>query len=368
LTNNVEELLVSDNHISCSGDKAGDGEALSFDGNGNAFGFDTAQPVAEAGRDWVRIEHALLHTQNGRTVPDGYYNGHWITVVDGAGVGQTRKVESYTEGRTSMAVTFHVSPSWDVIPSGPHVRILLGRQYWQTYVVANEVTQATPPCQKSNLNSPRGGVIAFWTPVADSAIEGNRQFDTDGIEFLQDYNARTPSCPSCLGSASFATALEIRANLVDGEYDWWSDCSWSGIRGYFVATATPEAPPPLLSLGVVIAHNVIFRADGQRGGAIEIAHAGAAGPPPGTWPMVQNPLIFQNVIRDVTGAAPRAVCRESQQRERSGIRLEGPGNVRDAVLQGNQCERVDKFVLDSGVGTLRVCPAASENSCECSQR
>ena len=368
LTNDIEELLMSKNRISCSGDKAGDGEAISFDGNGDTFGFDAAQVVAASGPGWITIHQPLLHEQLGQPVPDDYYTEHWVWIVDGAGLGQTRRIVSYAEDRAAGTVRLRISPDWDIVPPAGRSRMFVGKQFWQVYVVANEVNQAKPPCQKSNFNAPRGGVIAFWTPVADSTIEANRQVDTDGIEFLQDYGARTRSCPECFGRASIAMALEIRNNLVDGEYDWSSDCSWSGIRGYFVATPTPEEPPPILGFGTVIAHNVISHADGQRGGAIAIERAGASGPPPGNWPMLQSLLIYGNVIRDISGELPRTGCPDGRgQRTRAGIRLEGPGNVRDTVLEGNRCERVDSFLEDSGAATQRVCRDGAV-SCECGQR
>jgi hypothetical protein len=367
LTNDVEELLVADNHISCSGDKAGDGEAIAFDSSGNTFGFEAAQTVDAAGPDWVRIHHSLLHQQYGQPLPDNYYNTHWLWIVAGPGMGQTRRVVGYTEDRVTGMVTLRVSPGWDIAPQAGLARVIVGKQYWQVYVVANEVNHASPPCRKANLNGPRGGVIGFAALVADSAIEANSQVETDGIEIFQDYSPHTKSCPSCVGTAILTTALEIRGNLIDGEYDWSSDCSWSGIRGYFVATPTAEEPPPLLGFGTVIAHNVISRADGQRGGGIDIAHAGAAGPPPGNWPMVQNLLIFENVIRDLSGPTPRSACREGQH-DRTGIRLEGPGNIRDTVLEGNQCERVDRFLEDSGTATTRLCHGNEVRSCECGQR
>ena len=369
LTNNIEQLLVANNQISCSGDKAGDGEALSFDGNQATFGFDAAQTVATSGPDWITIQQPLLHTQFGQPIPDDYYDAHWLSIVDGPGLGQTRRVESYTEDRTTGVVRLRVSPGWDIVPPAGRARVILGKQYWQVYVVANEVDQGRPPCQKSNFNGPRGGVIAFWAPIADSTIEANRQVETDGIEFLQDYSAHTRSCPSCVGTASIAMALEIRNNRVEGEYDWSSACSWSGIRGYFVATPTPEEPPPILGFGTVIAHNVISHADGQRGGAIDIAHAGAPGPAPGTWPMVQSLLIFGNVIRDIGGELPRFGCPDGRgQLVRAGIRIEGPGNVRDAVLEGNRCENVATLLEDSGAATTRVCRNGGASSCECGQR
>ncbi len=366
LTNNGEELLVAENAISCPGDKAGDGEAISFDGNRDTFGFDVAQSVEAAGPDWIIVPGPLLEHQFGRQIPVGYYVGHWISIVDGSGVGQSRRIESYSVDPATHAVTFRVAPGWDVIPRRDGSRVIVLRQYWHVYVVANTVTQASPPCRKSNRTYPKGGVIGFWTPAADSAIAGNRQYDTDGIVFLQNYGAHTVSCPKCVGGAALSMALEIRDNLIDGEYDWSSDCSWSGIRGYFLATPTPESPPPILGFGDVIAHNVIAHADGPRGGAIEIAHAGASGPPPGNSPMVQNLLIFQNLIRDVTGPPPRPDCRRGQS-ERTGIRLEGPGNVRDTVLQGNRCEHVGRFLEDAGVKTLRLCQGHAPDSCECGQ-
>jgi polysaccharide transporter, PST family len=369
LTNNMEELLIANNQISCSGDKAGDGEALSFDGNRATFGFDAAQTVAASGADWITIARPLLHAQFGQPISDGYYDEHWLSIVDGPGLGQTRHVVSYTEDRTTGVVRLRVSPGWDIVPQPGRARVILGKQFWQVYVVANEVEQGRPPCQKSNFNGPRGGVIAFWAPVADSTIEANRQIETDGIEFLQDYSARTRSCPNCVGNASIAMALEIRNNEVVGEYDWSSDCSWSGIRGYFVATPTPEEPPPILGFGTIIAHNMISHADGQRGGAISLAHAGAPGPAPGNWPMVQSLLIFGNVIRDINGELPRFGCPDGRgQLVRAGIRIEGPGNVRDAVLEGNRCENVATLLEDSGKGTQRVCRKGGRNSCECGGR
>ena len=370
ITNNNEELLIAENQVSCSGDKAGDGEAFSFDGHGTTFGFDVAQTVDASGSDWVSVHGDLLHVQNGQPVPDGYYNGHWLTIIQGPGLGQTRRVVHYSEDRATGRVTFRVEPQWDVIPAQGISQLALGRQYWQVYVVANQVSQAKPPCQKSNFNGPRGGVIGFWTPVADSVIQSNRQFDSDGIEYLQGYAAKTASCRDCMGSASHATALEIRANLIDGEYDWDSDCSWSGVRGYYWATPTPEAPPPIVGFGTVIAHNSIIHADGQRGGAIDIASAGPVGlvgPPPGNWTMVQNVLIFGNLIRDIAGALPRPACHDSQ-RQRVGIHLEGQQIIRDAVLEGNRCEGVDHFLDDAGADTAALCSPGAGQTCECPKR
>jgi hypothetical protein len=356
LSNNQEEVLIAQNEISCPGDKAGDGEAISLDGNGATFGFDAASKVEAAGADWVRVRTRLRQQQYGQTVPADYYRGHWVAAVDGRGIGQVRRVASYSEDAGTGMVTLHVSPDWDVVPRG--ARLVVNKQYWQVYVVANKVEQGDPPCSKSNMTNARGGVIAFWAPIADSTIEANSQHEADGIEVGQLYDDRAPSM-------SFATAIEVRNNLIDGEYDWNTDCSWSGIRAYFTALLRDaQTSPPILGFGLLIAHNTITKADGQRGGAIDFARAGPTGPPPGNWPLLQNPLIFGNTIRDLDGPAPRPQCRQGQQ-ARSGIRLEGPGNVRDAVLMSNHCQRVATHLEDFGTGTLRVCELADGDSCEC---
>jgi hypothetical protein len=165
----------------------------------------------------------------------------------------------------------------------------------------------------------------------------------------------------------FQTALEIRGNTVDGEYAWLSDCSESGITGSYAASPTPESPPPVLSFGVSISHNTLSRADGFRGGAVDITSSWFRGPPPDDWPLVQNMLIFGNVIRDISGPPPVPLCRRPM-RARIGIRLDGPGNIRDAVLYDNACERVDTALDDKGTRTARICSSSQQDRCECGEK
>ncbi|HEY4339904.1 MAG TPA: hypothetical protein VGM97_08160 [Steroidobacteraceae bacterium] len=357
LANNNEELLIAANRIDCSGDKAGDGEAVALDNSGGSFAFDGVQEVDDAGPDWVSVRAPLLRARDGRSLPAAYFVGQWVTLVDGAGLGQTRRIRDYSEDSIQGTVRLRVAPQWDVVPQRGHSRVSVMRQYWQVYIIANRINHASPPCRKSNLNGPHGGAISLWTSIADSVVSGNEQTQTDGIGFLQAHSAHT---------AAIVTALEIRHNIIDGEYDWSSDCSWSGIRGYFVATATPQSPPPWLGFGIVISNNEITHADGQRGGAIQLASAGPSGPPPGTWPLSENILIYGNTIRDIDGPAPRPLCAQHQS-FRSGIRIEGHRNVRDTVLEGNICEAVTVPLQDAGTATTRVCPAAHSASCECAQ-
>ena len=367
MNNNDEQLLVAQNRISCSGDKAGDGEALSFDGSGSHTAYNGTPPVTAATADTVTLRGAVYLEQGGRHIDRAsYYRGFWLQVVDGIGIGQARKISDYSEDAASGLTVFRVSPAWDIAPS-THSRIVMSREYWQLYVVANEVDQRAPPCGKSNLNGPSGGTISIWAPSADSVIEGNRQYDTNGILFSMAYTVTAPSCPTCGVFAGFQTALDIRGNLVDGEYDWSSDCSRSGISGVFGASPTPESPPPAEAIGISISHNEIRRADGFHGGAIDVAPTWFRGPPPNDWPFMRGIAIFGNLIRDIEGPPPFAACKFGQ-RERVAIRFEGAGNTRNAVLSGNRCERVDSVMDAGGNHPLRICSEPRESSCECRDR
>jgi hypothetical protein len=360
-----EMLLLADNRISCPGDKGGDGEAIAFDGSGETFGYQQVAQIIRSARDSVSVSGELqAQPAQWSGASDSYYVGHWIQVVAGPGLGQTRRIVRYRSDPGAHSVVFQVSPSWDVPPVPGHTQIVVSRQFWQTYVVGNEITQASPPCAKSNLSGPKGGEITVWAPSADLVIDGNRQFDTSGLGFTQGYSVKTPSCPTCDNHSAVQTALEIRGNLVQGEYDWASDCSWSGIHGTFGASPTPEAPPPTVSFGVQIQHNIIEHSDGLRGGAIDIVPGWHTGPELHRWPLIDSLILSHNVIRDIDGPAPRNACRIGQ-RARVGIRIEGAGDVTGTVLYKNRCERTQTALADTGIGTVRVCGAPADNSCEC---
>jgi hypothetical protein len=368
MNNSVERLLVAENQIACSGDKVGDGEAISIDGSGGTQGFEETTAVAAAGSDWITVRGRLNAEQRGRKAPEGYYrNGHWVQIVAGPGSGQTRRIVSYTEDPTHSTVTFRIAPAWDVVPSSRDGRSVVQRQFWEVAIVGNSVEHRSPPCRKSNMSAPTGGLIGIWAPSADVTIEANRQWDTDGIQFAQGHSARTPTCPTCSNNTTIQTALEIRGNFIDGEYDWSSDCSNGGIRGQMGASPTPESPPPVVGYGISISHNTIIHADGYRGGGINIPLTSYPGPPPGNWPFIQNLLIFHNTLGDFEGTPPAGKCNRAQ-RERSGIRLEGNENIRYSVLYGNQCERVARPLADSGLGTLKICSGDPPGSCECPAR
>lgn len=368
LHDSVEMLLLDRNRIACSGDKAGDGEAIAFDEAGTAFGYEQTMRVSASGPRSVSVSGPLVAPPAQWTGgPDSYYVGHWIVVVDGPGRGQARKIGRYHTVAAAGTSEFDVWPDWDVAPSAGLSRIIVDRQYWQTYVVGNEIIQSQPTCRKSNLMGPRGGEINMYATSADSVIAGNRQFDTNGVGFKLKHSVRTRSCPKCESAFAAQLALEVRRNLIRGEYDWTSDCSLSGIHAMYAASPTPEAPPMVMSYGVAITDNEVEHADGLRGGGIDIVPTWYAGPEPRRWPLLDNLIIADNVLENFEGPAPtRTACRIGQT-GRPAIRIEGGGIVVGTILSGNTCERAPTPIVDGGVKTLRLCAAGRSQQCECSQ-
>src|SRR5208337_3308429 len=97
LDNNVEDVLVSQNTATCTGDKIGDGEAISLDNNANTFAFAAAPTVIRATSATVAVSEPLVARQNGRELPIAtYYVDHWVQIVSGPGLGQARKIIGYS--------------------------------------------------------------------------------------------------------------------------------------------------------------------------------------------------------------------------------------------------------------------------------
>jgi hypothetical protein len=365
MDNNHEMLLVSQNVATCTGDRDGDGEAISYDNNHNTFALGRPATVLGADLDGVMISGPLSRRQNDRNILiDDYYAGHWVQVVEGPGQGQVRKIRSYREDVVGGTVRLTVAPAWDVIPASNKTRIGVGREYWQVYTVANTVDHRKPLCLKSNRTKAKGGAIAMWAQVADSAIEGNRQFDTDGIVFREHYNAEEPFCAVCDRETSYVDFFEIRGNDIEGEYDWNDDCSSSGIFGSIAAGPTARSPPPPLSIGLSISHNAINHADSRRGGAISLASTWFAGPPPYRWDLVENALIHHNSLKGF-GEPPARACGSDHAHPRTGISLETAALVRHTVLYANSCPEARRPFDVAQRDVVRVCLTSANPSCEC---
>jgi hypothetical protein len=119
-------------------------------------------------------------TQNGQLVPVDYYNEHWIQIANGVGIGQARKIVSYTVDPIAEEVTFVVSPAWDVVPQAGTSMMTVARDFWQVYTVDNTVD--IRGCTKNNQNGlKRYGIIGFGAMMTDSTAEGNIQYEAAGI-------------------------------------------------------------------------------------------------------------------------------------------------------------------------------------------
>lgn len=365
MNNNLEEILVAQNRASCTGDKIGDGEAFSFDNNANTFAFTSLATVTNASSASVAVSAPLVARQNSRDVPvEKYYIGHWIQIVGGPGLGQARKITSYSTNPATHVTTFNVAPEWDVVPAPGLTRIAVGREFWQLYAVDNAVDDRMPLCQKSNRSRHDAGGIVLWAQSADSVIESNRQYDTDGILVQQNYIVPEHPCADCAMASFLQFFLEIRGNTIDGEYDWNTDCSASGIATGIAAAPWGNATPPTVGYGVSISHNTIRHADAARGGAIALMDSWSSGPAPHRWPLSDSMLIHHNSIRDIDGARALPICDRSYH-PRSGISFPQPETAWHTVLYGNSCAQVSLPISGSGVDTVHVCAAFSPNSCEC---
>jgi len=366
LQGNGEELLVSHNTASCTGDKIGDGEAISFDNNANTFAFAGAPVVVAADARHVTVAALPAKRQNERDVPvESYYIGHWVQIVSGPGLGQARRIVGYSANAATHVTTFEVAPAWDVPPVAQLTRISVGREFWQLYVVDNQVDNRRPLCQKSNRSRRVAGGIGIWAQSADSVLAGNHQFDSDGIFLNEIYQTPEHPCPDCTMSAAFLSSIEVRANVVDGEYDWDSDCSVSGISVGIAAAPWESTPPPTVGFGISISHNRVRHADSAHSGAIAQVDTWYAGPEPQRWPLSDNLLIHHNVIEDIAGAKASATCGSS--RARVGIGFPDKAIAWRTVLYANACRNVSMPLGPGGEDTVKVCPSPTSDSCECHQ-
>jgi hypothetical protein len=364
MNDNLEMMLVSQNSATCTGDEVGDGEAISYDNNANTFALPSTETVLEASADGVTVAGPLVGRQNDRDVNvDDYYLGHWIQVGEGPGLGQARKITAYARDPVRGSIAFHVEPAWDVVPEPGRTRINIGREYWQVLTIANTVDHRKPLCAKSNPSRVGGGLIGMWAQSADSVMAGNVQHDTDGIVFRQHYNAEERGCAQCARETSYIDFLEIRDNLIDGEYAWDDDCSSSGVMGSLAAAPTSSAPATV-GYGLSISHNLIRHADGRQGGAISMVPTWFEGPAPHRWPLVADVLIDHNVIEGFD-APPGRACPGTRPHERTAISLGTSSLVRGAVLYANTCADARRPVDSREDQATRVCPAEGTAACGC---
>jgi hypothetical protein len=400
---NQEMMLVSSNVVTCPGDKYGDGESIVYDGSGDLGGMPAAQPVVLSApwTDPLGIAGTALTVQGTVNLllmstpptvdissnPGAYYRGYWAQVVQGAGKGQWRKVESVSIGSSSTGptVTMNVTPAFDVLPDATS-KVVLTHAYWQNATIGNYVDQRSPTCTKANTrNGGTGGTISWYASTADSAMEGNEQYDTSGMSLNHTY--QPPQSAGTVGVV-LQSMNEIRGNLVSGVYNWnYLGGAEGGIQLGYGASAyycsgntCPASAPPVLGFGISVAWNTLVRADATDADGSIHPPIGAIGMHPvwntgpldasgvSSWELGDATLIFHNTLQSISNTVSGA----TSVMKRVGIGFDvaqgttlHPSISWRSTLYGNSCSVVDTPVSDFGLGTVRYCPAGSGGTCEC---
>jgi uncharacterized repeat protein (TIGR01451 family) len=241
----------------------------------------------------------------------------------------------------------------------------------------NLVDNQTPLCTQANADNdtpekPSPGVISYYGATASSVMEGNEQHATGGIII----NAHSHT--------GFQSFIDVRANVIDGEYMWGNACSGGGIVTPLTAPSNIEAT--VASYGTSIDHNIISQSDGIWGGAIDYAQTGTMGTTAGSWRISDSNLVFKNTISEhgTAAVANSTYCGGSAYGSytysgRIGVNLIGHDSDSGfyhlpwrTVLYGNSCDvtTTDSSPAvpmdDNGTGTQRYCPSgAVAGSCEC---
>lgn len=274
-----ERVLVANNKVSCTGEKAGDGEALVIDANQNTAGFATMENVTSAASNTVTTTgNLLIWTLD-------YYLSHNIYIADGKGIGQVRKIINYTNETNP---TFVVSPDWDVIPDNTS-KVMIHKVGWQFYMLDNiiDIRNASGCAKSSPRQPPQEGQISFQAATSDSVMDGNDLYDTNGI-YLPS-NVRT-------NDTTVLYSNEIKYNLVQNEYFY--PASSGGINLVFQSSITN----PVSGYNMLISHNTVngsdtlnsvTQSDATPRAAVALLPQGGSSSTPYEW---KNTLIFQNIF------------------------------------------------------------------------
>lgn len=292
---NHEFELISRNRITCTG-KVGDGEAIMYDNNLNTFAFRHAKDVKTSPAPNSQIVVSLdgLGEALQNAAPD-FYREHWLQVLTGPGLGQSRKLRGYTVDLATQTVTFSVSPPFDVAPVPGSSKIGLSRQAWQVMMVDNEVDNQgcfTGPGSTPNLNGLQyGGIIGFYGNNSDSTIAGNIQREAGGIGVQVEYDDRSTApgegCSFAFQYYFSTYFLDIRNNTIEGMVDPTASCRRGAINLLYQSLISSEedcAPnanadcvcnkvvflksPVTPAFGNRVSHNQISSAFGYWGGGV----------------------------------------------------------------------------------------------------
>lgn len=266
-TTSHERVLIADNSFACIGTRRGfDGEAISTDTNQDLWGFRSGQWVTASSPTKVRVS-----PQPGDTllsVKTGQFEGRWLRVDYGPGLGQARKIISAIEDPNG--IDFLVAPAFDVPPVPQASRVIVSEQTWQLAIVDNTIDNtcslSLPDYKNLHWN---GGLINLYGSTADSAIESNEQLYAQGIFVYAQYGADLHSAYNGYQSSHYF--VEVRGNSIEGSFGGINgkpnpqDYSGSGIELMSQIKSLDEKgdrefTPDYMAFGLSIGHNTIHNA------------------------------------------------------------------------------------------------------------
>jgi len=371
-----EMSLVSQNTYSCTGDKAGYGEAIAYLGS-DTVGFIAAKLAGAATANSVTVSTSdgvglVTHAHNVPVPLESYYVDHWIQVAKGKGLGQARKITSYTVDTTGQSVTFVVSPNWDVLPDASS-SLTVNHGFWQVYTVDNNIDNTG--CTKANQNGIKTqGGITLNAPAIDMVVEGNLQRQSGGIIVSSSYMFNGTSNPRWQRLQSF---VDVQRNRILEEGDYASRCSTGGIGLHCDAVTGPDistmpASPVVTVYALNVARNQITEADALRGGGLSFAATSfnAAGSR-----SYQNTLVHHNTFTDLTppanpGTTTTSVCPGGTQNcpddpiRDTAVNITAP-EIHSTVLYKNTLNNVTTAVIDNGTNTVQCITAGDCSTGTC---
>lgn len=258
-----EHVLLASNTIACTGTRHNyDGEAISFDSNGDITPFRSSELVV--GSPAPSTTEVSIGWPGSSILPASWALGRWLRIDHGPGLGQGRKIVAVSPATTT--VTYTVSPPFDVAPVAGQSRVIIGNPAWQAYVVDNVIDDTcsvglVTPENKHLYHFYSTGVIMVYSSGSDVAIESNHLSYTSGIEISAFYTDDTTVDKYTHKPQYF---VDVRANEIVGKFggiEEQENLFGSGI-GLSVLSSTRYAGvvqpnPNHPGFGVTVAHNVI---------------------------------------------------------------------------------------------------------------